>query len=400
MAQALSAQAQQDRRIAHAEKFIERFRYKATKARQVQSRIKTLEKLERIDVPTAAQLKARFGFPEPPRSSRVVAELDDVAVGYDDVPVLRKVDLVVERGARLGLVGPNGAGKTTLIRLVLGELAPMSGRCTVAPNVRVARFAQHQVDALNLTKSVVQELQSVAGDRPGGRPIRTIAGSFGFSGDMADRRVGELSGGERTRLALAKCMIEAVNVLVLDEPTNHLDLASCDLLEDALSAYPGTVLLVSHDRHLIRNVCTGLVAVRDGRVRQSEGVDEAVLSPVAGAVGSATPGQTTRAAAPRSGDPRAEQRRAAAGERQAKSNASRQIRQRVAKLEKELAAAEARAAKVLSELSDPDIYDDHQRVRALADEHDRAKADVARLGEEWLAASEEMERVEAEVARG
>jgi ATP-binding cassette, subfamily F, member 3 len=278
--QAMAAQAQQQRQIAHVEKFIERFRYKATKARQVQSRMKTLERWTRSRFPPRRSCGPASGSPSRParqpgggRAGRRGHRLRGRRA------VLHGVDLVIERGMKLGFVGPNGAGKTTLVRLILGQMPPLSGRMQLSPTIKAAVFTQHQVESLNLERSVVAELATVAGDRPNGKTVRTIAGNFGFSGDAAERKVGALSGGERTRLALAKCMIEPVNLLVLDEPTNHLDLASCDLLEDALQAYPGTVLLVSHDRHLIRNVSTGLVAVRHGRATYHDGVDEAVLSP-------------------------------------------------------------------------------------------------------------------------
>ncbi|MEM9204525.1 MAG: ABC-F family ATP-binding cassette domain-containing protein, partial [Actinomycetota bacterium] len=272
-----AAAARQAREIAKVEQFIDRFRYKATKARQVQSRIKTIEKLEQIKVPERKELVAKFAFPEPPRSSRVIAEFNDATVGYGDIPVVSDVSLAVERGQTVALVGPNGAGKTTLLKLILGELDASEGTAELGNNVSIATFHQHQADELDLDKTVIAAFSG--GIDPGKRNLRTVLGSFGFPGDAADRMIRDLSGGERTRLALARTMIEPVNLLVLDEPTNHLDLPSCDVLEDALTAYPGTVLLVTHDRHLIRNVSDALIDVRNGSATWYDGVPEEVLIP-------------------------------------------------------------------------------------------------------------------------
>jgi ATP-binding cassette subfamily F protein 3 len=411
-----SMREQQQREVARVERFVDRFRYKATKARQVQSRLKTLEKLQKIEVPTQRELVSRFGFPEPRRSGRDVAELEGITVGYDGVPILSGVDLVVERGRKLGVVGPNGAGKTTLLKALLGDLAPMAGTCRLGSNVDVATFAQHQVDGLDFSRTAVQELQTVAvkGER---RNLRTVLGSFGFPGEVADRRVGDLSGGERTRLALAKALMNPVNLLVLDEPTNHLDLASCDLLEDALRAYPGTILLVSHDRYLIREVCDGLIAVRGGRARLYEGVDEEVLSPhgakvaplpkttPAPAKGGPARGATPAKAAPTptptpsagpkaAGEPRAEVKRTEAERRNARHAATKELRKKAERLERDLGKAEAEVARLQRDLADPSAYEDNERVQALVREHDEAKDRAARLMDSWLATTEELEAAE------
>ncbi len=417
--QALEAAAnRQAKEVARIERFVERFRYKATKARQVQSRIKTLQKLERIEVPKVEDLKLRFSFPDPPRSSRLVVELNDVTVGYDDgPPVLTDVDLVVERGAKIALVGPNGAGKSTLLKLILGDLEPSAGEAKLGANVDIAYFAQHQVDALDLDRTVEQEFRHAVGEQPKNRNLRTVLGSFGFSGDAVDRLVGDLSGGERTRLALAEAMCDPVNLLVLDEPTNHLDLPSCDILEDALKAYPGTVLLVSHDRYLIRNTVDDLVVVRDGRVVHHTGVDEALLTPTAdvGAAASASPGGRSstpagerrgagRAASsgstPRSRSDRPTKadrkagKRAEAEARNARSRATREARKKADRLERKAVAAEEELRALGERLADPEVYADKALMHELIEEHARAEAETAELLKQWERAATELESLD------
>jgi ATP-binding cassette subfamily F protein 3 len=386
----------QAKEIAHVERFVERFRYKATKARQVQSRVKTLEKLERIEVPDHRAKVARFGFPPPRRSSRLVAELADVTVGYDGTPVLSDVSFALERGEKLALVGPNGAGKTTLLRLLLGDLQPMTGTCTIGANVDMAYFAQHQVEALDLERTALQELQTAAGTAHKDRNLRTVLGSFGLSGEAADRKVAALSGGERTRLALAKTMINPVNLLVLDEPTNHLDLPSCDVLEDALDAYPGSIVLVTHDRYLIREVATSLVAVRDGRARLYAGVDEAVLSPHAGPAPTMPTPVAQATISP--GRAKADGKRTAAEVRQARSAATRDLKKKVERLERDLGRAETTVADLHRQLADPDLYQDNERVKLLVAAHDEAKDRAGSLMDQWLEAQGALDRAEARFA--
>ena len=395
----LTAQAEQQRRkIATTEAFVDRFRYKATKAKQVQSRIKAMEKLELIEVPTEKEIAAKFDFPEPQRSSRIVAEIENASVGYDGTTILENVNAVVERGRKIGLVGPNGAGKTTLIRMLTGKLEPTTGSITLGSNVDLSSFAQDQAEDMDPDKTVYQELISVT-PKQTTRNWRTVLGSFGFSGDAADRRIIELSGGERTRLALAKIMVMPVNLLVLDEPTNHLDLPSCDVLEDALRAYPGTVLLVTHDRHLIRSVCDALIEVRGGKAIWHEGVDEKILNPLGsmaadvGADGESPKGKSPNKSkkANTSSKSNKERKRAEAEKRNSAHVNTRDLRKKQQAAERKWEKAEAQVAELQAQLADPEVYEDAEKVKTLVSQHDAAKDRAAELMTEWEDATTALE---------
>ena len=405
----LEAQAAQQRKqIASTEAFIDRFRYKATKARQVQSRIKAIEKLDLIELPGEREIAAKFEFPEPQRSSRIVAEIEQASVGYDNVTILDDVNIVVERGRKIGLVGPNGAGKTTLIRLLTGQLEPTEGTVTLGTNVDVAAFAQDQAEDMDPQRTVLQEMLGVT-PKTSSRNWRSFLGSFGFSGDAAERRIVELSGGERTRLALAKTMVVPVNMLVLDEPTNHLDLPSCDVLEDALRVYPGTVLLVTHDRHLIRGTCDALIEVRGGRAIWHEGVEEKVLNPLGtvaadlGADGEKAmaakksssannkPGKANNSG--RSRDQDKARKREEAEARNAGHARTKDLRKAQQSAERKWEKAEARVSELEVALGDPEVYADPEKMKSLIAEHDRLKAKAAVLMADWEAATEAYEEV-------
>jgi ATP-binding cassette subfamily F protein 3 len=253
----------QERRVAASERFIERFRAKASKARQVQSRVKALEKLERIELEPRARKRMRLRIPEPARAGAVVLALRGIHKSYGETRVYRGVDLEVQRGDRVALAGPNGAGKSTLLRIAAGVLPFEGGERSLGHNVRCAFFAQHTLESLRSEHSVLDELASVARTDDVPR-LRGHLGAFLFSGEDVDKTVGVLSGGEKSRLALAKMLLRPANLLVLDEPTNHLDLDACEVLEEALRTYRGTLLFISHDRSFINALATRVVEVSHG----------------------------------------------------------------------------------------------------------------------------------------
>jgi ATP-binding cassette subfamily F protein 3 len=256
------AHRRQSEEIEKAEAFINRFRYQATKARQVQSRIKLLDKVERIEIPPERK-KIRFKFPDAPKPGRVVLELKGVRKAYGDKVVLGSLDLMIERGDRIALVGPNGAGKSTLMRILAAVDRPDSGQRLEGHRVMIDYFAQDQASVLNPGCTVYEEMSSKSPNTMVPM-IRTILGGFLFSGDDVGKKVAVLSGGERNRLALAKMLLNPSNVLLLDEPTNHLDLESKEVLLDALSDYGGTLIFVSHDRYFVDRLATKVIEVGGG----------------------------------------------------------------------------------------------------------------------------------------
>ncbi|MCG8580283.1 MAG: ABC-F family ATP-binding cassette domain-containing protein [Bacteroidales bacterium] len=267
--QQLNAFTNQQKKIEDTEKFIERFRYKATKAVQVQSRIKQLEKLDRIEVDEFDNSALNIKFPPAPRSGTVVVKGEEVTKAYGDLLVLNEVDLTIERGEKVAFVGRNGEGKTTMARIIMSELAHQ-GKLTMGHNVKIGYFAQDQAERLDESHSVFETIDLVAvGDIR--TKVRDLLGAFMFSGEDVDKKVSVLSGGERTRLAMVKLLLEPVNLLILDEPTNHLDMRSKDILKQALRDFDGTVILVSHDREFLDGLVDKVYEFRHKKIKEHLG---------------------------------------------------------------------------------------------------------------------------------
>ena len=405
--------AAQERDIAHMETFIERFRYKPTKAKQVQERVAKVEKIrEELVVLPEQSHHMHFRFPEPPRTGDTVISLEGVAKSYEDNFVYDNVDLKLYRGDHVALVGPNGAGKSTLMKLIAGKLKPDAGEISLGQNVTEAYYAQHQLEELNPANTVLAELDTVAAGWTTSEE-RRLLGAFLFHGDDVEKRVNVLSGGERARLALAKMLVSPDPLLLLDEPTNHLDIDSVDVLEKALVDFPGTIILISHDEHLVRAVANKVVDVRDHKVTVYDGDYDYFLFKLAelqaaaqGETSSKTVSSygTSGARAVKNSGPEAsqaagasrnvktkEQRRAEAEERNRRSRALRETKKRLDEVEAALTPAHKRYDELMTLMADEALYNDPQKFDECMAEYQALSKKIPALEAEWLELSEKME---------
>jgi ATP-binding cassette subfamily F protein 3 len=406
---------EQDEEIARMRLFIDRFRYKATKAAQVQSRLKMLEKITPIEVPPERK-RVHFKFPDCAKSGRTVLELKGVRKAYGNNAVFRRLDLHIERGDRIALIGPNGAGKSTLMRMLSGVEAPDAGERTVGHQVVMQYFAQDEATRLDPDRTVHDTLAD-------GSPlhmvpmIRTILGGFLFEGDDVYKKAAVLSGGERTRLAVARMLLRSSNTLLLDEPTNHLDLDSKDVLLDALEDFGGTLILVSHDRYFIDRLATKIVEVGGGEGLVYPGGYEAFLwsreqqdGNGAGSAGARSAAAAARSnaspAAPRPTPPpprdtsslaggasREEKKRLEAEERRQRRSREA-LEARIAKIESTIAAREQEMRELESAMAAPGFYQDHQTSKPLLDRHHTLMWEIGDLMHQWEELSSQVENVE------
>ncbi|HEU0265625.1 MAG TPA: ABC-F family ATP-binding cassette domain-containing protein [Geobacterales bacterium] len=382
------AKRRQDEEVARIEDFISRFRYKADKAPLVQSRLKQLEKIERIELPPERK-EIRFRFPTPQKSGRIVMELAGVSRSYGSHTVLNRVSLTIERGERVALVGHNGAGKSTLMSILAGG-AHQEGERRLGHNVTIDYFAQDQASVLHADKTVLAQVMEIAPFDMVPR-LRDLLGAFLFTGDDVEKKVAVLSGGERNRLALCRMLLKPANLLLLDEPTNHLDLTSKDILLNALEQYDGTVVFVSHDRHFVDHLATRVVEVADGRLTSYIGDYEYYLAKKAeqvASVGSVVGTPVTAKssvvsqqapAAPAGKDERLRQREADK-ERQRREKGKQK---RLTEIEAEIEQSEAALAALEGDMALPTFFADPQRARQGGEEHERLTAAIARCYAEW-----------------
>ena len=396
-----AAARRQELKISRQMRFIERFRAKNTRASQVQSRIKQLEKMERVTVPRSTK-KIKFNFPEPPRSGRVVIELKHVDKSYGQHVVYRDLNLALERGDRAAIVGINGAGKTTLLRILAGVLPFESGQRIIGHNVTTAYFAQYYIESLNPRSSIIEELRSAAPDEPEQR-LRGLLGAFLFSGDDVTKNISVLSGGEKTRVAIARMLIRPANFLLLDEPTNHLDIPSREILTDALNAYKGTLCFITHDRMLIREIANKIIEVRDGRITVFLGsYDDYLQQSAAFYAVTNTEEHRSHGRQPHGLSPAVQKRRRKALEARLRNEYYRvisPINQRIAAIEQEVTVITERIKEIEPIMADPAHYEDPQNIVAVNREYAVLRKKVARLTTEWDGLTVEAERLQLEYHR-
>ncbi|MEE4252714.1 MAG: ABC-F family ATP-binding cassette domain-containing protein [Desulfuromusa sp.] len=380
-----AAKQQQDEEIAKIEGFIGRFRYQANKASQVQSRVKQLEKIERISLPPQRK-KIAFSFPAPPKSGRIVISLQQASQHYGELKVLQDIDVQIEQRERVALVGPNGAGKSTLMRLLAGVESPVSGERVEGHNLQQAYFAQNQADELDSTRDVFTEIMA---DSPVAMVprLRNILGAFLFSGDDIEKSVSVLSGGERNRLALAKLLLRPANLLLLDEPTNHLDLQSKEILLDSLKKYQGTIVFVSHDRYFVDALATRVLEIGNGRVESYFGNYEDFLrkkQSVGDSSHSAKRVEQQHFKTLEEETPLDKQARIQAhSERKEQQRREQKQQKELSKVENKIETLEEQLVELEQLMADPLTYQDQEQWRQVSSDHVRLKKSLDSLYQQW-----------------
>ena len=407
-AQLLAAYKNQQREIARLMEFVDRFRAKNTKATQAQAKLKQIERMEKIEAPAGDGKQISFTFPQPQRSGLKVVTLENIRHAYGDNVVYRGMNFQAERGQRIVLVGPNGAGKSTLLKLLAGVLTAQSGARALGHNVKSGYYSQNRIDVLRPALTVLEEALDTP-QRVTEEFVRTVLGCFLFRGDEVFKKVSVLSGGEKSRLALVKLLLDPPNLLLMDEPTTHLDIPSIDALAAALDQYEGTLIFISHDVYFIRALANHVVRVSTGQLTHYPGDYQYYLDKTAATSARAGLTDAGRSALPGGPDikgngtaleglptaSRREQKRVEAEQRQARSRGRKEQQQKVHCLEREIADLEERQVELTSELEKPETYEKPGAALRINRELSAVLENVRRRTAEWEQAASKLAELDA-----
>lgn len=391
----------QQREIAKLQAWADKYKAKANFASRAQDKLKMIDRMEKLEGPATADKTVKFRFPQPPRSGQRVIAFKDIGFAYGETPIYSNLDFEVERGERIVLVGPNGAGKSTLLKLLAGALTPQSGKRDLGHNVKLGYFAQYRGDVLNMKHSVLQSAMDLP-SRPGENLARTLLGSFLFHGDDVFKAVGVLSGGEKSRLALVRLLLDPPNLLLMDEPTTHLDMGSIDALINALSQFEGTLVFISHDVHFIRSMAKSVIHIAAGVLTPYAGgyqyfLDKTKATSAREALTATLTNQqptqwpTESRPAVYQGAKTKEQKRLEAEARNARSKAKKDLEQRIAKTEEELAVMDKRKHEIVLLLQDEATYADAVKFKSFNAELAKIEGEILKKTSSWEKATEELE---------
>jgi ATP-binding cassette subfamily F protein 3 len=380
---------QQQRKIKETERFIERFRYKATKAKQVQSRIKQLEKISLIELPENKS-DINIKFPEPPASGKLNIELDSISKSFGQKKIFEKINFQVNRGDKIAFVGANGTGKTTLAKIIAGEIDFDSGKRIIGHNTVISYYAQDTADSLNPDLDILEMVENISKEKTIGQ-LRSLLGAFLFSGDDVFKKIEVLSGGEKSRVALAKILLTKSNFIILDEPTNHLDISSKEVLLKALQNFSGSLILVSHDIDFLKPLVNKVIEIKKGQIKEYLGGIEFYLQKREQALEQAE--QITKSRE-KDASNRKDQKRLEAELRQKRYNATKDISRKIQNLEQKIDELEIKEDELKEILSDSNIYNDHEKAAEKTTEYNNVQIELEKCLIEWENLSKQLHNIE------
>ncbi|MCX7875816.1 MAG: ABC-F family ATP-binding cassette domain-containing protein [Melioribacteraceae bacterium] len=386
--QLVSLQKQQEKKIKELERFIERFRYKATKAKQVQSRIKQLEKIELVEI-LDEEKKVKLFFPEPSPSGIIPVELINISHAYQNTEVFKNINLQIERGDKIAIVGPNGAGKTTLTKIIASKINPTSGKIIYGHNTIISYYEQDVADSINPDFDLIDALEEINSELPIGK-IRTILGSFLFAGDDVFKKVKVLSGGEKSRIALARLLLTKSNFIILDEPTNHLDYTSKEILQKALIDFNGTILIVSHDIDFLKPIVNKVYEMKNMNVKiYLGGIENYLIKKV-----EQEKFNDLKAKVNQIEKTKKDQKRIEAELRQKKYNATKDLKNKLEKLEEEISKLELEKSETENQLADSRIFSNPELAKSTNSTYEKIKSELENKYETWTHISHQLEEIE------